>query len=139
MGGMVMSSIGCWVVVAIGRLYCLLRPFNLAWQNMGGMVRSSIECWVVVAIGRLYCSCAISISQRIVKATKAVTWSHPPVLFSIIGTKLSSVRGCSPISCRVVIASFRYSWNAGHSNRVCQTSSSRPLLSWLLHSGLSAS
>ncbi len=66
------------------------------------------------------------------------SWSHPSALFSIIGTKLSNVRGCSPISYRVIITSSWYSWNAGHSNKVCQASSSH-LLSHLVHSGLSTS
>ncbi len=55
--------------------------------------------------------------------------------FSIIGTKLSGVRGSSPIFSRAVIASSRYSRNAGHSNRVCQVSSFHPLVSQLEHSG----
>ncbi len=64
-----------------------------------------------------------------------------PILlcFSIIGTKLCGVRDSLPVFCRVVIASSRYSRNARHSNRVCQASSSRPLVSQLEHSGLSAS
>ncbi len=75
-----------------------------------GMARSGIGCWASVAMGRLCRSCAISILRRIVKTTKAPTWSHPSTLFSIIGIKLSGVRGCSqPISCRVDIASSRYS------------------------------
>ncbi len=60
-------------------------------------------------------------------------------LFSIIGTKLSGVRSGSPIFSRAVIASSWYSQNARHLKRVCQASSSRPLLSQLEHSGLSAS
>ncbi len=74
-----------------------------------GMARSGIGCLVVTAMGHLCHSHAISILQPIVKVTKAVMWSHPSALFSIIGTKLSSVRGCSLISCRVVIASSQYS------------------------------
>ncbi len=67
----------------------------------GGMARSDIGCWVAVAMG---CPCrAISILRRIVRATKAATWSYPSALFSIIGTKLSGVRGGSPIFSRVVI------------------------------------
>ncbi len=61
--------------------------------KMGGMVRSGIGigCWVVAAMGRPCRSHAISILGRIVRATKAATWSHPSVLFSIIGIKLRCV------------------------------------------------
>ncbi len=104
-----------------------------------GMARSGIGCWVAAAMGRSCRSHAISIWRRIVRATKSATWSHPSALFSIIGTKPSGVRGGLLIFCRAVIASSQYSRNAGHSNRVCQASSSRPLLSQLEHSGLSAS
>ncbi len=97
-----------------------------------GMARSGIGYWVVAAMGR---SCTISILWRIVRATKVATWSHPSALFSIIGTKLSGIRGGSPIFSSAVIASSRYSQNAGNSNRVCQASSSHPLLSQLEHSG----
>ncbi len=55
------------------------------------MVRSGIECWVVATVGHVCRSHTISILQCIVKATKAVTWSHPSALFGIIGTKLSGV------------------------------------------------
>ncbi len=89
--------------------------------------RSGIGCWVAVAMGCPCRSHAISILQRIVRVTKAATWSHPSALFSI--------RGGSPIFSRVVIASSRYSRNVGHSNRVCQASSFRPLVSQLEHSG----
>ncbi len=68
----------------------------------GGMPRSGIGCWGAVAMGR---SSAISILRRIVRATKAATCSHPSALFSIIGTKLSGVRGGSLIFSRAVIAS----------------------------------
>ncbi len=58
------------------------------WVDDGkneGIPRSGTGCWVAVAMG---CRCrAISILQRIVRATKRATWSHPSVLFSIIGTK----------------------------------------------------
>ncbi len=50
------------------------------------MARSSIGCWVVVAMGRHCHSRTISIFRRIVRVTKAATWSHPSALFSIIGT-----------------------------------------------------
>ncbi len=112
---------------------------GLLTAKTGGMARSGIGCWVAVAMSRPCRSRTISILRRIVRATKAATWSHPSALFSIIGTKLSSVRGDSPIFSRVVIASSLYSRNAGHSNRVCQASSSRLLLSQLEHSGLSTS
>ncbi len=46
--------------------------------------------WVAAVMVRY--SRAISILRRTVRATKAATWSHPSVLFSIIGTKLSGVR-----------------------------------------------
>ncbi len=82
--------------------------------------RSGIGCWVAAAMGRLCHYHTISILRCIVKLTKAATWSLLSALFSIIGTKLSSVGGCSLISCRVVIASSQYRWNAGHSNWVCQ-------------------
>ncbi len=107
--------------------------------KMGGMTRSGIKCWVAAAMGRPCCSRAISILRHIVRVTKAATWSHPSVLFSIIGTKLSSIGGGSPIFSRAVIASSQYRQNAGHSNRVCEGSSSHPLLSQLVHLGLSAS
>ncbi len=68
------------------------------------MLGSGIGCLVEATMDRLCRSLAISILQRIVKATKAATWSHQSTLFSMIGTKLSGVRGCSSISCRVVIA-----------------------------------
>ncbi len=73
-----------------------------------------------------------ALSERL----KAATWSHPSTLHSIIGTKVSSVRGCSPIYCRVVITSSKYHWNAIYSNRVCLASSSNPLLLQLAHLGL---
>ncbi len=85
----------------------------------GVMARSGIGCWVAAAMGRPCCYHAISIFRRIVRVTKAATWSHPSALFSIIGTKLSGIRGGSPIFSRAVIASSRYSQNARHSNRVC--------------------
>ncbi len=92
---------------------CIVFFLFLCWvangKQGGGMMRSSIGCWIVVAMDRLCRSHTISILQRIVKATKAATWSHPSALFSIIGTKLSGVRGCSPIFCRAVIASSWYS------------------------------
>ncbi len=53
-------------------------------KNGGGMAMSGIGFWVAVAMGH---SRAISILRRIVRATKAATWSHPSVPFSIIGTK----------------------------------------------------
>ncbi len=67
----------------------------------GGMARSDIEWWVAAAMGRICRSHAISILRRIVRATKAATWSHPSALFSIVRAKPSSVRGCSPISYRM--------------------------------------
>ncbi len=96
--------------------------------------RQKCGCWVAAAMGRPCRSRAITILRRIVRVTKAATWS-PPALFSIIGTKLSGVRGGSPIFSRVVIASSRHSRNAGHSNRMCQALSSHPLVSQLEHSG----
>ncbi len=48
-----------------------------------------------------------------------VTLSHPSVLLSVIGTNLVNVKGCSLISCGVVVTSSWYCWNARHSNRVC--------------------
>ncbi len=60
---------------------------GLLMAKTGGVARSGIGCWVAVAMGRPYHSRAISILQRIVRATKTATWSHPSALFSIIGTK----------------------------------------------------
>ncbi len=65
------------------------------------MARSGTGCWVAAAMGRPCRSRAISILWRIVRATKAASWSLPSALFSIIGTKLSFVRGGSPIFSRV--------------------------------------
>ncbi len=84
--------------------------FFCSWVANGKHgARSGIGRWAAVAMGRLCHSRAISILQLIVKATKVATWSHPSVLSNLIRTKLSSVRGCSPISCRVVIVSPWYS------------------------------
>ncbi len=69
---------------------------------------------------------------------KAPICSYPSVLFSMMGTKLSGVRGSSWISCRVVIPSFQNSWNAEHRSKVCQASPSHLVLSQLAHLGLSA-
>ncbi len=60
------------------------------------MARWDVGCWVAAAISRLFRSRASSILWRIVMATKANTWSHSLALRSMIGTKLSGVRGSSP-------------------------------------------
>ncbi len=97
----------------------------------GGMMTSGTGCCVMADIVRLCHSYTNSILWCVIKVTKATTWSHSSAILSIIGTKLSSVRGCSSISCRVVITSSQYSWNARKLNRMCQWSSSHPL-SWLI-------
>ncbi len=80
--------IGCRMSPKLTGLDRLLLPLLGCWrQKMGRMARSGIGCWVAAAMGRLCHSCAISILRRIVRATKAATWSHPSALFSIIGTK----------------------------------------------------
>ncbi len=102
-----LSVSGCQISLRQTSLYRLLLPLlgcGLLITNIGGgMVNSG------VAMGRLYHSYNISILWCIVKATKATTWSHPSAFFSITVTKLSKVRDCSLISCRVFIASSRYS------------------------------
>ncbi len=60
---------------------------------MANMVDGEVWHWVLGGGCR---SRTIFILRRTVKATKAATWSHSSALFSIIGTKLSGVRGCSP-------------------------------------------
>ncbi len=112
---------------------------GLLRAKMGG--NGKIRHWVLGGggYGRPCRSHAITILRCIVRATKAATWSHPSVLFSIIGTKLSGIRGGSLIFSRAVITSSRYSQSARHSNKVCQALSSRPLLSQLEHSELSSS
>ncbi len=70
--------------------------------------------------------------------TKEATGSYISAFLSISETKLSGIRHCSTISRTVVIKSSCFSWNSRHSNRVCHASS-LPLLSQLVHSGLSAS
>ncbi len=87
-----------------GPAWIICIHYWVADGKNGGMVRSGIGCWVAAAMGR---SRAIFILRRIVRATKAATWSHPSALFSIIGTKLSGVRGVSSIFSRAVIASCR--------------------------------
>ncbi len=108
------------------------------------------RCWVAddknggmasLALGagwrRLWAAPALSPSCGAL--SKSATLSHLSGLFSIIETKLSGVRGSLPMFSRAVITSSQCSRNAGHSNRVCQASSSHPLLLQLEYLGLSAS
>ncbi len=129
------SVIGCYLMLSLTSLDCF---FFCCWVTSSALARSSIGCWVAIATGGLCHSHTNSILWCIVKVTKMATWSLPLALLRMIGTKLSSLRGSSPISCRVVITSYQNNWNPGFSNRVCQTSSSRSLLLQLAHSGLSA-
>ncbi len=112
----------CWPAWII-YFHCWFTSGN---QRMDG----EVQHWVLGS-GSYWLSLLLlrtnSILWCVVKTTKVAIWSHPSALLSMIGTKLSGVRGCSFISCRVVITSSWNNWNVEHS--VCHALSSRALWS----------
>ncbi len=98
-----------WIV------FCFFRCWIANGKHGGEMARSGIGCWVA-AIGHLCHSHAFSpYCDALSKQLRQPSGPILPALLGMIGTKLSGVRGCSPIFCRVVITSSRYSWNIRHS------------------------